>query len=62
MLKAGQVVRVFDNPITGDGLEGKAQLIEQSHHDDGDGLSIWFVEFLDAPEKQFQRAVNEANA
>jgi hypothetical protein len=62
MITKRQKVTIYDDPITGNRPEGRATLIEQTHEDTGDGLSIWLVEFDGAPGHQYQRTVNEVNA
>ena len=61
-MNAGDTVNIYQYPITGQEFEGRAQLIEQTHKDVGDGLSIWRVIFLNEPENEYTRTVNAANA
>lgn len=44
-METGDTVQVYQKPITKEGFEGNAYLIEQYRPDEGDGLSMWYVEF-----------------
>lgn len=59
MLEAGDKVNVYYDPITQTQLEGQATLLEQVLPDHGDGLSMWMVEFDDAPDEVYQRTIRE---
>lgn len=48
-MKKGDIVNIYQDPITQTDLEGEARLIEEFSPDVGSGLSIWTVEFLDDP-------------
>jgi hypothetical protein len=63
-IERGATVNIYQDPISGEKLEGKARLIRQTHEDTGDGLSIWLVAFLDEQGafNEFSRTVNAANA
>lgn len=59
-MQAGDIVKIYQKPITKEDFEGKARLVEQYREDDGDGLSIWFVHFLtDYPEETYLRTIYE---
>ena len=45
MFKKGDQVKVYENPITEENLEGEAILISLYRPDTGDGLSMWEVRF-----------------
>jgi hypothetical protein len=54
----GQVVKIFQKPVTREDYEGEAELVEQTHADyHGDGLEIWMVRFLGEPESTYQRTI-----
>ena len=59
MLLAGYKVKVYSKPITMEELEGEAFLVERVRPDEGDGLSIWMVEFTDEPGSVYQRTIKE---
>ena len=58
-MKQGDVVEVYQKPMTAELFEGKAKLIEEYRPDFGDGLSIWIVEFLDEPGATYTRTIFE---
>ena len=45
MLKKGDRVRIYENPITEKKLEGEATLVSRYRPDTGDGLYMWEVRF-----------------
>jgi hypothetical protein len=45
-IKKGFIVMVFEDPITRQVPEGRAQLLRECRPDDGDGLALWEVKFL----------------
>lgn len=59
-IRRGMTVMVYEDPITCTIKEGKAKLIENIRPDrgEGDGLSVWEVEFLDEPGQTFCRTIN----
>jgi hypothetical protein len=58
-MQRGMIVNVYN----ADGkFEGRARLLSEYRKDDGDGLSVWFVEFLDEPGDRYLRTINKANA
>ena len=57
-VKPNDVVMVYYNPVTEKRPEGKAKLIREYRPDTGDGLPIWYVEFLDEPGTEYLRAIN----
>jgi len=58
-MKTGDIVQVYDHPVTFEGFEGEAKLISEYRPNEGDGLSMWVVEFLDDPGQEYLRAVYE---
>lgn len=46
-MKKGQTVTIYEDPITCQKAEGKARLIELVRQDEGDGLTMWRVKFVD---------------
>ena len=56
-MKPGDIVTIYNKPITKEYEEGKARLILEIGKDLGDGLSMWEVEFLDEPGYTFWRWV-----
>jgi len=61
MFESGQTVNIYQKPLTGEKYEGRAMLVEQYRPDEGDGLSMWIVQF-DGDDGTYLRTVNEANA
>ena len=58
-LKAGQVVNVYQKPVTEEEFEGKAILVSEYRPDAGDGLVMWVVNFLkDYPDETYTRTIN----
>jgi hypothetical protein len=57
-MQAGDKVPVYQDPITRQDLEGEAQLVELYRPDEGDGLSMWWVEFDDEPGQTYMRTIN----
>jgi len=47
MMKVGDKVMIYEDPITRQKPEGIATLVENYKPDIGDGLSIWVVRFKD---------------
>ena len=60
ILRIDDLVSIYEDPITCAKLEGKARLIETIREDDGDGLSLWYVQFDD--ENEVVRTVNSKAA
>jgi len=58
-MKAGDIVMIYCNPVTQKLPEGKAKLIREWGPDVGDGLLIWYVEFLDEPGEEYLRTIKE---
>jgi hypothetical protein len=52
-----EIVDIFQKPVEREDFEGKARLIENYRPDDGDGLSIWYVEFLNEPGEFYLRTI-----
>ncbi len=46
-MKVGQVVTIFDDPITRQRPEGKARLQKKTSIKGIEGLQYWFVKFMD---------------
>ena len=61
-MKAGDIVMIYSNPVTQERPGGKAKLIKQYRPDAGDGLSMWYVEFVDEPGEEYLRTVTAAEA
>jgi len=61
-LEPGMIVKIFQKPVEGRRFEGNAKLVEQTHPDEGDGLSLWWVEFQDELGHEYLRTINTANA
>ena len=57
-LLVGDTVTIYGNPVAMDKPEGKATLIKRYRPDVGDGLSIWWVEFLDEPGQTYLRTIS----
>ncbi len=53
-----KMVMVYQDPITKLDPEGEAILIEPVKFDNEDDLSIWMVQFNDAPEYNYQRTID----
>ena len=67
MMKKGDVVKVYQKPITEEDFEGWATLVQQVRPDVGDGLSMWEVYFLDQrnsfrPRDTYLRTIYQAVA
>jgi len=45
-LCVGEVVQVYQKPVSGEEPEGRAVLLEMVREDEGDGLSMWYVRFV----------------
>ena len=56
-MKKGDVVNIYQKSMTKEDFEGKAKLVEEYRQDQGDGLSIWIVEFLDEPGTTYTRTI-----
>lgn len=56
------IVMVYGKPITREDPEGEAKLIREYRPDNGDGLSLWVVEFLDEPGREFLRTIHTPEA
>lgn len=59
-LKAGQVVRIFEDPVDCTKLEGKAKLLWCYRTDSPDDLSLWEVRFVDDGHETL-RTINSEN-
>ena len=58
-LKKGDVVEIFEDPITCTKLEGRAELVKCYRSDNDDNLSLWQVAFTDLDEGfQVLRTIN----
>ena len=58
MLKKGDRVQIYENPITEEQLEGEAILVSRYRPDTGDGLSMWEVMF-DSEEETVLRTISQ---
>jgi hypothetical protein len=58
-MKTGDVVMIYEDPITKQKPEGAATLAEQVREDDGDGLSMWAVKFIDEPLSEYIRTIHQ---
>lgn len=45
-MKKGQIVIIYEDPITCQRREGEAKLVSQMRGDTGDGLELWEVKFI----------------
>ena len=46
-MKKGDLVKIYQYPVAKEEFEGWATLVSEYRPDEGDGLSIWEVYFLD---------------
>ncbi len=60
-LEKGMWVKIYEDPITGIKIEGKAKLIKEHQPDCGDGISYWLVQFEGLGEPEVLRAINIEN-
>jgi len=61
-LKAGDIVRVYCKPLTGEDFEGEAKLIKKIFTWDYSHIEDWEVKFLDdKDEGTFRRTINPDN-
>lgn len=64
-MKKGQIVKVYQKPLTSEEFEGKARLVRKYNNSiiayNGENYVIWEVEFLDefSPGKYYIRRVKE---
>jgi hypothetical protein len=57
-LKKGDIVKIYQDPVTKTDYEGEAELIELYRENVGDGLEIWVVHFLnDYPNETYIRTI-----
>ena len=56
-MKPGDVVKIYQDPITKQDFEGNAVLIEEYRPDVGDGRSMWAVFFEDDPGREYLRTI-----
>lgn len=57
MKSPGDIVDIYEDPITEEKLEGKAKLISRDIKAVGDGLEYWSVQFLEGYEDITQRFI-----
>lgn len=57
-MQEGDKVQVYQNPVTRQNPEGEAKLVRLYRPDEGDGLSMWWVEFDDEPGQEYMRTIN----
>ena len=56
--KTGEIVEVFEDPVTRNKSEGMARLVQfLGHLSPLDGMEWWAVEFLDEIGTQYQRSI-----
>ncbi len=60
-LEKGTFVNVWEDPLSGIKLEGEAKLIEEYRPDEGDGLSLWVVQFEGVGEPEVLRTISLEN-
>lgn len=56
-MQPGDIVMIYQDPITQKDPEGRATLVRQISPDEGDGLSRWVVRFWDDPEACYVRTI-----
>ena len=57
-LKPGMKVKIYQRPVARADFEGEATLISEYRPDNGDGLSLWIVNFDgDYPDETYVRAI-----
>lgn len=56
-MQPGDIVMIYQYPITQEDPEGRATLVRQISPDEGDGLSRWAVRFFDDPETCYSRTI-----
>jgi hypothetical protein len=65
-MKAGDVVLVYEDPVTEQTPEGKARLVKPVKGEwgvsEGRNLTRWAVRFLDEPGRTFERFILEPSA
>ena len=57
MLNKGDVVNIYQRPLTSEDFEGKARLTKLIRRWKTDDLERWYVEFEDEPGNTYQRNV-----
>jgi hypothetical protein len=57
-MKIDNIVNIYQKPITKEDFEGQAKLISEYRPDEGDGLSMWEVEFLDEKGETYLRTIS----
>jgi len=56
-MNKGDIVKIYQMPISREDYEGEAKLISIYREDHGDGLTMWEVEFLDEPGNTYCRTI-----
>lgn len=58
-LQVDMKVEIYQDPMNFKKFEGIARLVSEYRPDEGDGLSMWEVEFLDEPGQTYLRTIYE---
>ena len=61
MLKVGDVVKIYQDPVTKQDYEDLATLLAEYRTNENDGFSMWIVEFHDEPESIYTRTIYEGD-
>lgn len=56
-MKKGDKIKIYQKPLTFEGFEGEATLVAECRPDEGDGLSMWEVEFDDEIGRTWWRTI-----
>jgi len=56
-MQPGDIVMIYQYPVTQTDPEGRATLVREISPDEGDGLSRWVVRFWDEPESCYARTI-----
>ena len=59
MLKVGDVVKIYQDPVTKQDYEGLATLLAEYRINEGDDFSMWIVEFHNEPNQMYTRTIYE---
>ena len=55
--KPGKIMSIYQKPLTWEDYEGEAKLLREYRPDEGDGVSMWAVEFVDEPGEEYLRTI-----
>lgn len=58
----GAITTIYTDPITKRNPEGEARLIRRIRRDEGDGLEMWEVRFLNEPVYTYPRTISNRPA